>query len=454
MTSLRDNSSESLRDLIVPGTSRLLGLGRGSYGELWGTLAEVPSLQPLARCDDPNDSGYAQVSFAHLDFPQLSGEDQVKIKQIACGSLHVIMLDFNGKCWALGDNDDGQLGIGTNKKTKAPTLISGGDFTDDEFIEQIAVGGWFSAFINRHGHVFTCGNIVRQYCQTLKRRYKRVTQWVPRRATTLPTNALPLGDDDDNYEHKQLRFHKMACGNRFLLVQDKWTNQVYGFGANEGNALGTLQPENPILSKAYYTDSKTGENRLLNFPCKKLDAGERFSVVLDHNGTLFAAGNRGDDVPTFTLMRELLNRDVRLVDVCCSWANFIGLDANGTAHLGSFYDFKHQTVKQLNFFGPVLQIGAGNVNMYARTSKQIFSVPEQDMDRLNDEIVQLGTTLQYEDGFYPSDREFVQLTGSYFTTVIHQAQLKTSGYYFSHRLHRLCLQRQMCDVIVTSFSVH
>ncbi len=220
-----------------------------------------------------------------------------------------------------------------------------------------------------------------------------MTQWVPRRATTLPTNALPLSDDDEDYGHKQLRFHKMACGNRFLLVQDKWTNQVYGFGANEGNALGTLQTENPILSKAYYTDSKTGENRLLNFQCKKLDAGERFSVMLDHNGALYTAGNRGDDVTTFTLMHELFNRDVRLVDVCCSWANFIGLDTNGTAHLGSV-STKGRTMKQLNYFGPVLQIGAGTVNMYARTNKQIFKVPEQDMDRLKGEIVQLGTALQ------------------------------------------------------------
>ncbi len=450
MTSLKDNNpSESLRDLIVPGTSRLLGLGRGSYGELWGTLAEVPSLQPLGRCDDPNDSGYAQVRFAYLGLPQLRGEDQVQIKQIACGSLHVIMLDFNGKCWALGDNGDGQLGIGSNEKTKAPTLISGGDFKDDEFIEQVATGGWSSAFINRHGHVFTCGNITRQYRQ--KYDYRETTQWVPRRATTLPTNALPLGDDDEDYEHKQLRFHKMACGNRFLLVQDQWTNQVYGFGKSEAGELSTLQTENPILSKVYYTDSETGENRLLNFPCKKLDAGERFSVVLDHNGALYTAGNKGDDIPTFTLMHELFNRDVRLVDVCCSWANFIGLDTNGTAHLGSV-NSRGRTVKQLDFFGPVLQIGAGSVYMYARTNDKTFQVPERDMDRSNGEIVQLGTALQYEEGFDPSDREFVQLTGTYFTTVIHQAQLRTPGYYFSHRLHRLCLERQMCDVIVT-FSV-
>ena len=255
------------------------------------------------------------------------------------------------------------------------------------------------------------------------------------------------GDDDD--DDNRLHFDKLACGDRFLLVQDKWTKQVYGLGTSEGKALSTIQAENGTLSKVFYIDSETGEKRPLNFSCQKLDAGERLSAVLDDRGALFIAGDKGDDEPRFSTVHELFDRDIQLVDVCCSWSHFIALDRNGVAHLGSISSKSGLTFGQLNFFGPVLQIGAGDTQLYARTNQHIFSVPEQDMSGLGDETLQLGEALPFEDGFDPSDRDYVKLTGSLSTTVIHQAQLRASNYHLSQCLHRLSLKRQTCDVIVT-----
>lgn len=100
--SFRDNS-DNIHDRIVPGTTRLIGLGRGSFGELWGTNHQLKSLQPLGCFENRvgnfggGDSHGAVATDAAgrlLSLPQLRGEEQVQIKQIDCGVFHVIMLDF------------------------------------------------------------------------------------------------------------------------------------------------------------------------------------------------------------------------------------------------------------------------------------------------------------------------------------------------------------------------
>ncbi len=78
-------NTANIHDLIIPGTTRFLGLGVGSYGELWGTQKEVTSLQPLPISNvHSNDTTGSNRNTGDADAVpprELRGEDQVKIRQ-------------------------------------------------------------------------------------------------------------------------------------------------------------------------------------------------------------------------------------------------------------------------------------------------------------------------------------------------------------------------------------
>lgn len=40
---------------------------------------------------------------------------ELEIRKVFCGANHMICLDFYGKCFALGNGNDGCLGLGDNK---------------------------------------------------------------------------------------------------------------------------------------------------------------------------------------------------------------------------------------------------------------------------------------------------------------------------------------------------
>ena len=44
---------------------------------------------------------------------------RVRIVDVAAGDMHTSVLDSHGRVWSFGDNEDGQLGDGTNGKTYA-----------------------------------------------------------------------------------------------------------------------------------------------------------------------------------------------------------------------------------------------------------------------------------------------------------------------------------------------
>ena len=76
-----------------------------------------------------------------------------KVKQIACGGFHMLILTTDYKIYAWGDNSEGQLGVGNWTSQRSPVNI----FLP--FIPAfVACGGWFSAAISTEGELFMWGN--------------------------------------------------------------------------------------------------------------------------------------------------------------------------------------------------------------------------------------------------------------------------------------------------------
>lgn len=77
------------------------------------------------------------------------------IKAIAAGGFHSLALDFNGTVWAWGYNAQGQLGTGNFTEQHVPVRMSGGF---NARIKAIAVGSYHSMLLNEKGLLYGCGN--------------------------------------------------------------------------------------------------------------------------------------------------------------------------------------------------------------------------------------------------------------------------------------------------------
>ncbi|KAL2906845.1 RCC1 domain-containing protein RUG3 mitochondrial [Bienertia sinuspersici] len=85
----------------------------------------------------------------------VSGLEDVRIVQVACGGYHSLALTEGGKVLSWGHGGHGQLGHSSNKNQKVPTLI---EALVDEHVISIACGGSTSAAVTETGKLFMWGN--------------------------------------------------------------------------------------------------------------------------------------------------------------------------------------------------------------------------------------------------------------------------------------------------------
>jgi len=94
--------------------------------------------------------------FSYINIPiQIDAEalKEVKIKDVACGEAHTIVLDFSGKVYGWGLNSLGELGINESKVT-TPRHI---EALTNVRIAKIMAGPTFSIFITIAGEIYGCG---------------------------------------------------------------------------------------------------------------------------------------------------------------------------------------------------------------------------------------------------------------------------------------------------------
>ena len=89
----------------------------------------------------------------HL-LPSLLDTSLFSVSSAACGNQHSMLLTSSGSILAFGRNMDGQLGIGSRKDAKLPTLVSG---LKDDLIIEVACGADFSLAMSEAGSVFVWG---------------------------------------------------------------------------------------------------------------------------------------------------------------------------------------------------------------------------------------------------------------------------------------------------------
>ena len=130
------SASESIGSpftLAIDGTGHVWGFGSNQFGQMGGGTVGDPFSNPTPV--------------------QVPGLDSVI--QVAAGGGHSLALRSNGTVWAWGENDSGQLGIGSTDNTATPTGVI---FPSGTEIVRIAAGLAHSMAVDSAGNVWVWGN--------------------------------------------------------------------------------------------------------------------------------------------------------------------------------------------------------------------------------------------------------------------------------------------------------
>ena len=292
---------------VVTEDGRLIGWGSNSLGQVgvgepWrdepanlmlldqagGVRLEASKSRTYLSLEDPGDPSssmvYALDPTASFRKRFLKSQQGLEGVQLAAGEDHVLMLDGDGRIYATGGNDSGQLGNGTTVGGNAVVEVSRAGALAGKEGAQVAAGLGFSVVRTRDGGLFSWGKNDRG--QLGNGGVASVTEPVAVAAGGVLAGIVPAW---------------IAAGDRHVLVVST-DGRLFAWGANEGGQLGDGTTEDR-LSPVEVPRTGELEGRILT----RAWAGSTHSVVMDSSGRLFAWGSnqRGQLGVGFESVQEL-----------------------------------------------------------------------------------------------------------------------------------------------------
>ncbi|CAE7949300.1 unnamed protein product [Symbiodinium sp. KB8] len=233
-----------------------------------------------------------------------------KVKAVAAGCTHSLMITESGDVYAAGDNNHGQLGTGGTQGFSVPVKM---DLDAGSKAISAAAGCWFSLLLLESGAVYGVGlnsfgqlgvgSIVYPADHT-----RPVKMQLAGRARSIAagcTHSLVLLENGDAYATGDNLDGQLGIGNtqdqarpkkvlapsnvvaiaagtyHSLLLLD--TSEVAAVGSNLHGQLGLGSFQNRV----------TPEKMLLDAPVQALAAGDFHSLVLLESGDVYSAGDNG-----------------------------------------------------------------------------------------------------------------------------------------------------------------
>lgn len=246
----------------------VLTWGGNSKGQC-GVLNSEKALPITEITEIPYATKAIKETFAQI--PLLLEELKMeKIKQIASDGEYAIAVTIEGKVFAWGNNEQGQLGAGFSTSFSffsVPTLLLVFKRTE---IKSVSCGPYHSAFLAENGEVYMCGNSEngRLGLGDTVMNPQSPFQYIPRLILGLPN------------------VKKIACGVSHTVAID-YASGVWAWGGGWFGKLGLGDFEDRIepvqvLFKSFYPNF---EGKLKEVAC-----GEHHTLLLTADGSLYAAG--------------------------------------------------------------------------------------------------------------------------------------------------------------------
>jgi alpha-tubulin suppressor-like RCC1 family protein len=189
-----------------------------------------------------------------------------KIVRGGGGQYHSIALDSDGKLYAWGANDDGQLGDGTNTERNSPVAVLTTGVLTGKKIEMVGIGGYHSIALDSDGKLYAWGK----------------------------NDDGQLGDGTNTERNSPVavlttgvlagkKIEMVICGDQFSMALDS-DGKLYSWGRNDGQ-LGDGTTTNRNAPVAVLTTGVLAGKKIVMFGC-----GVNHSIALDSDGKLYAWG--------------------------------------------------------------------------------------------------------------------------------------------------------------------
>ena len=195
------------------------------------------------------------------------GDGSVKIRAVAAGQYHTILIDENGGVWTAGYNSDGQLGRSENVNSGTPnTVFKKAEGLDNVKIIGASGGTAHTVLLDESGNVWTAGNnlhgqLGRQTAKNMDSKFEKVADGI-----------------------SGVKITAIAAGSRYTVLLDESGN-VWTAGSN---GYGELGRETNGMSSSVF-----GKADLQGATAAKFIAAGGTTIVIDTDGNVRTSGING-----------------------------------------------------------------------------------------------------------------------------------------------------------------
>ena len=195
------------------------------------------------------------------------GDGSVKIRAVAAGQYHTILIDENGGVWTAGYNSDGQLGRSENVNSGTPnTVFKKAEGLDNVKIVGASGGTAHTVLLDESGNVWIAGNnlhgqLGRQTAKNVDPKFEKVADGI-----------------------SGVKITAIAAGSRYTVLLDESGN-VWTAGSN---GYGELGRETNGMSSSVF-----GKADLQGATAAKFIAAGGTTIVIDTDGNVRTSGING-----------------------------------------------------------------------------------------------------------------------------------------------------------------
>lgn len=190
------------------------------------------------------------------------------INQVSAGSSHAMYLDSEGKVYGVGGNWNGQLGDGTTVDRITPVQTKISKAIEGRFIIQIASGSIFTMLLDSNGKVYGMGG----------NGYGQLGDG------TTSSRFEPVSIDDTEILFGKI-IVQISCGYYHTMLLDS-NGYVYGVGFNFYGQLGDGSNVNKLTPVAVSTSGVLYRKNIV-----QISTGYQYSMFLDSEGNVYGVGN-------------------------------------------------------------------------------------------------------------------------------------------------------------------